>query len=209
MLVRNVDFKAMEQAARCGTLMDEPAKDAQSEASRAGEACERRERAEADFARSSYVDDEPPCALVDCRVERMWAGVDGKDLVGPNSCVPEGSRLEAPELVPDEPGAPKSIWERLWDLIAMLEQRLAERVERYENLAKNQQVQSEQQECKNGFGKQVELTPHSQPSIEFQLQREMFDLQRLQDSIRQITTAVTNLQKADHDSKMAIVRNIA
>ncbi len=41
------------------------------------------------------------------------------------------------------------------------------------------------------------------------IQRAFFEIQQLQDSIRQIVTTMTNLQKADHESRMAIARNLA
>lgn len=44
---------------------------------------------------------------------------------------------------------------------------------------------------------------------EVEMQRALFEIQQLQDAIRQIVTAMTNMLKADHESRMAIARNLA
>ncbi|MFQ5592077.1 MAG: DUF1521 domain-containing protein [Phycisphaerae bacterium] len=84
-----------------------------------------------------------------------------------------------------------SIWARLWAIIAQLQDKLEAQVKELED--KTAQLDS------NAKGTKVDQ----------ELQQAFFQIQRLQDSIKQMISTMTNLQKADSDSKMAIARNLA
>ncbi|UCF34761.1 MAG: hypothetical protein JSV78_05540 [Phycisphaerales bacterium] len=175
-------------------------------------------------------------ALGTIRDKTRLPGPNGRDLVGrdprlngqddnwetlfPRNLAPDGIQEHAVE--PESSSGPKSIWERLWDIIAKLEGRLKEqvdamsdKVDRLDGL--NSEETPEQSGSKPGAvagvgsdSTNVEAGSDTETlSLEQELKRDFFFLQRLQDSIQQITTAMSNLQKADHDSKMAILRNIA
>jgi hypothetical protein len=75
-----------------------------------------------------------------------------------------------------------SIWDRLWAIISKLEKQLSDKVDEAGKIDKD-----DTGAMKKAFA----------------------EIERIQNAISQITTAMTNLQKADHDSKMAIVRNLA
>lgn len=75
-----------------------------------------------------------------------------------------------------------SIWDRLWAIISKLEDQLSDKIKEAEGIP----------EGDTGAMKKV-----------------FAEIERIQNSITQITTAMSNLQKADHDAKMAIIRNLA
>ncbi|UCF35004.1 MAG: DUF1521 domain-containing protein, partial [Phycisphaerales bacterium] len=79
-------------------------------------------------------------------------------------------------------GSGGSNWDRLWAIISDLEKQLSDKITEAEGINEND----------SGAMKKV-----------------FAEIERIQNAITQITTAMTNLQKADHDSKMAIVRNLA
>ncbi len=84
-----------------------------------------------------------------------------------------------------------SIWARLWAVISQLQDKLEGQVKELED-------------------KMGQLGPDAKGSkLDKEIQQAFFEIQRLQDSIKQMTSTMTNLQKSDSDSKMAIARNLA
>lgn len=101
-----------------------------------------------------------------------------------------------------------SIWARLWAIIGRLQQQLVDKVDELDKLQQDQAKLNKTDTGKMSEAEKAQIKSDS-GKIEIDIKKAFAEIQQLQDSIKQFTSTMTNLQKSDSDSKMAIARNLA